>query len=203
MLVECPNCHRRYEPKPNEKYCPCCGEEIKEPLKNIEPEPKVITKEVPAEKAPVSAVRRNVGRALSFAACIIGFLTFVFLFGPVFYTGSQSLIQLTFISKDASNKAYVGLIIAFIVYVVMFLTNIYATYKAAKDEANGSRIGVAVMQIFLVLFYAFYLTFKFKTNYGGYSGTTTNTYPLGDGATRLLITLGTSALLNIIAPFVD
>ena len=203
MLVECSNCHRRYEPKPNEKYCPCCGEESKEPLKNIEPEPKVVEKEVPVQAAPVSTVRRNIGRALSIAACILSFLTFVFMFGPVFYTGGQSLIQLTFISKDSGNKAYVGLIIAFIVYVAMFLTNIYATYKATKDEANGSRIGVAVMQIFLVLFYVFYLTFKFKTNYGGYGGTTENTYPLGDGATRLLITLGASALLNIIAPFVD
>ena len=84
MLVECPNCHRRYEPKPNEKYCPCCGEEIKEPLKNIEPEPKAVAKEEPVQSAPVSNARRSVGRALSFAACILGFLTFVFLFGPAF-----------------------------------------------------------------------------------------------------------------------
>ena len=203
MLVECPNCHRRYEPKPNEKYCPCCGEEIKEPLKNIEPEPKVVAKEEHVQSAPVSNARRSVGRALSFAACILGFLTFVFLFGPAFYTGNQSLIQLTFIAKDGSNKAYVGLIIAFVVYAIMFCVNAYAMYKAAKDETNGSRIGVAVMQIFLVLFYAFYLTFRFKSNYSGYSGSTVNTYPLGDGTTRLLITLGASALLNIIAPFVD
>lgn len=201
MLVECPNCHRRYEPKPNEKYCPCCGEEITAPLKNIEPEPKVVEKEV--EKPVASATKHNVGRILSLAACLIGFLSFVFLFGPAFYTGSASIFQLTFISKQSGNQAYVGLIIAFVVYAIMFLTNIYATYKAAKDEANGSRIGIGVMQVFLVLFYVFYLTFKFKTNYGGYSGGYDNTTALGDGSIRLLISLGLSALLNFVAPFIN
>ena len=209
MLVECPNCHRRYEPKPNEKYCPCCGEEITTPLKNIEPEPKVVEKEV--EKPKYIQTRSNIGKVISLLAVIAAFVSFIFAFGPAFYGGNNSIIQLTFYSKQTTSgssqpQAYIGLIIAFVIYMIMFIVAAYEIYKIAKDEADGARIAIGVIEVFLVLFYAIYLTEKSKVTgsyyYGG-SSTTTNTVALGDGAIRMLVTLGVSALLNFVSPFID
>lgn len=210
MLVECPNCHRRYEPKPNEKYCPCCGEEITTPLKNIEPEPRVVEKEV--ERTRYVPARQNIGRLLSIFALLAAFVSFIFAFGPAFYGGSNSIIQLTFYSKQPTTssssqpQAYIGLIIAFVIYMIMFIIAAYEIYKVAKDEANAGRIAIGVIEVFLILFYAIYLTEKSKVTgsyyYGGSSSTTT-TVALGDGAIRMLVTLGISALLNFISPFVD
>ena len=204
MLVECPNCHRRYEPKPNEKYCPCCGEEIKEPLKNIEPEVK------PApQAAPVASSKPNYGRLfstiMSFVGVIGGLLSFVFMFGNVFYTGGTNLLQLTFYTTKNSSTGnqqaqYVGLIIAFVVYVIFFLISLYEMFKLAKNEANNARFGIGAIGIFLVLFYVIYIAVKFKSNDYGYG---TSYYAFGDGLTRFLIALGVSSVLNIAAPLIE
>ena len=214
MLVECPNCHRRYEPKPNEKYCPCCGEEITAPLKNIEPEPKIVEKEV-IKTQPVQT-RRNpiVGRLMSLVAVIAAFVSFLFAFGPAYtvtsgYTYPNSLIQLTFYSKQAATsssskpQAYVGLIIAFVIFMIMLIICIYEIYKIAKNEADGARIAIGVIEVFLILFYAIYLVEKSKVTNSGYGSSVTTTAPLGDGVIRMLVTLGISALLNFVSPLFD
>ncbi len=203
MLVECPNCHRRYEPKPNEKYCPCCGEEIKEPLKSIEPEVK------PAPQPAQAAVERPrygklISIIMSFAGAIGGLLSFIFMFGNVFYTGGTNLLQLTFYTtKNGSGNQqaqYVGLIIAFVFYVIFFIVCLYEMFKLAKNDANNARYGIGALGIFIVLFYVIYIAVKFKSNDYGYGS---SYYAFGDGLTRFLVTLGVSSVFSIVAPLIE
>lgn len=210
MLVECPNCHRRYEPKPNEKYCPCCGEEIKEPLKNIEPEqPKVESKPAAVPYSPRPRYGKLFGTILSFAGVIGALLSFVFAFGNVFGSSSTNLFQLTFYSTKSSSSGnaqpqYVGLIIAFVIYVIFLLVCLYEIYKLSKNEANNARFAIGALGIFLVLFYVIYIAVKFKMAESGSSSSYYGTYyAFGDGLTRFLIVLGLASVFNIISPIIE
>lgn len=223
MIVECPSCHRRYEPKEGEKYCPCCGEKINEPLKRVDsPTPAPITQ---APTVQPKQLFSNRGRTITLIACLLALLSLLFIFAPSI-TGyirdrydrtaasqtTQSLFQLTFFAKyfteSSSNPSmFIGLIVAFIAYLGMYGIVIYNLCRHASNRSNNGRVVAGVVELFVVVFYIIYILAKFNYVYSSGSGSNRENYvymPTFQPAFIMFLgSLTTSAILNFVAAKID